>query len=547
MSAVLALLLAAAAAPAQGIEIVDVFLEMNPRHADILMKKESYDRSSFAVTVRDGDAALPGRIEVKGSSSRFFRKKSLLVKMDGANLWRGHHRMVFNAMATDLSAMREWMSWDLARSMGLPVPDTFYARVHVNGAPLGLFFFIEWIDPEMLAARGLGDDGQFFHPPDGDFCGDLTPASLESGDCYIKIAPGDGDMSALVTLIEEVEATPAETFHTWLDERFDSRGVIDWIALNTITSMGDTYNKNYFLYLSAVTGKWHVVPWDYDFSFGRNGDPDLPWPETLFNSNYQYWYPEFLGMPNPLKDKVIANPVLRDRLVARLKEITGKGQGSSPAAGWAEPAALSARVAALEEAISPVLAADSYFGSRLEEHADHVGALHHYAHARVGYLEEIVYPDNPSWVADTASAPMEPGGEPIRLVDGWGRTLASLTPLEESGGFVSADVVKGEPPDDLPPGVAPEACVMRQIEFYALLAGTVEFDVVWGYEQENSRLTEVGAGVGDERGLVVFVHDGLGWQPLATEVNPYANLLTVRGLPLPAGGTRRLIACVPGA
>ncbi|MCH7493607.1 CotH kinase family protein [bacterium] len=543
---ILAFLAATSTSPAATqapVEILEIRLEMNRRYAKILVKKEQHDTSSFAVVVVDGDLRASGRIEIKGSSSRMFRKKSFKITMDAGQDWRGNRKVVLNAMATDLSAMREWLAWDLARTMGLPVPETTYVRVFINDMYMGLYFFIEWIDSAMLARRGLGGGGQFFHPPDGKFCGDLTPASLAGG-CFIKLAPDDGDFSALEALVADLAAAPAETFDAWLDERFDAAGVIDWIALNTLTSMGDTYNKNYFLYLSETTGKWHVVPWDYDLSFGRNGDRDMPWPDMLFNTHFQYYYPASLGMDSPLKDKTLANPALHARLVARLEQVVGDRPGEGAAAGWFSADALAARVAWLEESIAPHLVDDSFHGSRLDEHDRHVEALSYYGLARNGYLRTIVFPARPAWVADTATAKLGLAGEPVHFVDGWGRLMATLTPaISAPGAEVVVEVEKGMPPEELPPGHNAEDCVQRTLSITIVGPGGFAGKLRWEYTQEFSRNTEVGPAVGDEADLRVWSLGPADWESLPTRGNTFANLLTVQ-VTIPAGEAMRFVACV---
>ena len=272
MLALLALLASAPAPAADAIAIDTLAIEMDARDARVLFRKDPYDKSSFPVTVRpteEGSAPLHGRIEVKGSFTRQTGKKSLLIKLDDGK-WGGGSRISLNGMGTDGTMMREWLSWELMRALGMVVPDTRYTRLSVNGADSGLFLRIEWIDPGLFARAGLGADGEFYHPYDSAFCGNLTPRSLDPAlGCYFKLAPRDDDFSSLRTLTEELAAQPVDTFDQLVDRRFDANAVINWFAVNALVTETDTYNKNYFLYLPRNTGKWLVVPWDYDLTFGR--------------------------------------------------------------------------------------------------------------------------------------------------------------------------------------------------------------------------------------------------------------------------------------
>ena len=195
--ALAALLASGAALGADPVPIDALALEMDARDAAVLFRKDPFDTSAFKVTVRDGEQALAGTIEVKGSFTRQTRKKSLLIKLDGGQ-WRGQSRISLNGMGTDASMMREWLSWELMRTLGMVVPETRYTRLSINGANQGLFLWIEWIEPRMFERAGLGADGELFHPNDSAYCGDLTPASIDSPrECWFKLAPRDNDFAPL--------------------------------------------------------------------------------------------------------------------------------------------------------------------------------------------------------------------------------------------------------------------------------------------------------------------------------------------------------------
>jgi len=533
---------AAAAEPAVAIDALAI--EMDARDADVLFRKDPYDKSSFPVTVRpteEGSVRLHGRIEVKGSFTRLTPKKSLLIKLDDGK-WRGSSRISLNGMGTDGSMMREWLSWELMRALGMVVPETRYTRLAINGADHGLFLRIEWIDPGLFERAGLGGDGEFFHPYDATFCGDLTPASLEPArNCWLKLAPRNDDFSALRALTEAIAAQPVDTFDQLVDQRFDAESVINWFAVNALVTETDTYNKNYFLYLSKRTGKWLVVPWDYDLTFGRAFDPDRPSPYTILNDHFHYYFPVEAGQSNPLHYQALKNAKLRARVLARIRDlVTGAPDAARPWRGWFAPERLDARIAALREALLPELRRDPFLSQDERRFEDQVGALRFYARARVQNLKQVVLSLGTARHRDEGEATV-PGGRTADLMDSWGFVLASATAPAGVAAPVAARVVRGWP-ELVPAGMDRAACVQRT--WWIAAPRPAALDLTLTYLDEGLRSREPGAAVGDERALQLYLRTDRGWTALPTAAAPLANTLTTRGLRL-RPEPLRLVACVP--
>jgi hypothetical protein len=543
------LLVALAAGPSLGAEEIPIdslAIEMDARDADVLLRKDPYDKSAFKVAVRTGAGpreVVRGTIEVKGSFTRQTRKKSLLIKLEGGK-WRGTSRISLNGMGTDHSMMREWLSWELMRALGMVVPHTRYTRLSINGADSGLFLRIEWIDPGLFERHKLGGDGEFFHPYDGAFCGDLTPASLEpSRGCYFKLAPRDDDFAPLRALVDEIAAQPVDTFHELVDRRFDAESVINWFAVNALVTETDTYNKNYFLYLSKKTGKWLVVPWDYDLTFGRAFDPDRPFPQTILNDHFHYYFPVEAGQSNPLHYQALKNDTLRARVLARIRElVTGGREAGRAWRGWFGAERMEARLAALHEVLLAEVRRDPFLADDVARFEEEVAAVRFYTRARVQNLKQVVLQLGEGRVRDEAET-VTAGGRAADLVDGWGHVLASVAlPAGAPAERVNARVARGWP-ELVPPAVEREACVQRT--WWVQGQGAVASALTLGYLDEGLRAREPGARVADERALQLYLRQPAGWVALPTEVAAVANRLTTRALRLPRGESLRFVACVP--
>ncbi len=566
-------------------EILTFSLRMDPVDADVLFKKDPFDTSSFPVRLEEGQQLLPGRVEVKGSFTRRFPKKSLLIKLDRGNSWQGMRRISLNAMSTDPTMMREYLAWDIFHALGMAVPRVQYARLLINGDFVGLFLFIEWIEPQMFDRYGLGDDGAFFHPRDSGFCGDLTISSLDKDkECWFKLSPRDNDFSPLSALVNEMAATPAASFADFVDSNFDVDSVLNWIAGNVLTSDNDTYNKNYFLYRSTVSGKWTVVPWDYDLTFGRSWDPSKEFPANVYNDNFQYYYPPDVGQINPLKDKFFANPELYSRFKRRLGHLMGVGAADPnvPAAayGWFSPARVEKRLANLTQRIGADLSRDPFEQGSGEEYDRQVATLRYYHLARYHYLQSLIFNKTvfktscwtpamsalgraeiaalPAPIAGQrlrvpremrAAAELRKGKSEINLVDAEnGLLLATLRLRKLTGGTrLSLSVLAEQPPPVIPPTTQVGQCLERTwVVASQEPGGGLVTDLRLEYLEEHSLHNEFGAAVDDEEQLRLWMLDGEGgWQQMPTKVNGLANTLSTESLALEPLRLYRFVACVP--
>jgi hypothetical protein len=527
-------------APAAEMRVDELVLEMKPRDADVLFKKYYYDTSTFPVTLVQPDGTrLEGRIEVKGETARVFDKKPVLVKLAGGK-WRGHSRISLNAMATDDSLMREWLSWDLIHRLGPPAPDVGYVRLKINGVEQGIYFQVEWVGPNVFDRFGFGKDGELFDPVDRISCADLSPASVEDPErCWGKITPRDNDFTPLKRLVEAIDAEPVETMHRFLEEQFDAESVINWIAVTVLVENLTTYNNEYWPYLSKQTGKWVVMPWDYDRTFGKNFDPDLPYPRNKINDNFQYYYPVEVGASNALRDKLFKNPATMQRIRARVLEIIdGAPDARRPWAGWWAPARMAERIAQLQALLAPEVARDPHLAAEPRRFEHDVESVRHFAVARAHYLQRTLAE---RWLGepDRGSAPLRGAGQALHVIDGWGYLLARVTPQAAAAGGVAVALRRGWP-ELVPPGLDRGACVQRTWLLTAPRA--LEADVTVEYFEEIQRKSELGPRVGSEGALVLYARDERGWWQLPTAANPLANTLSAR-VRFPGPAPLRLVGC----
>jgi hypothetical protein len=549
----------------------EIHLAMDPRDAEVLFLKDPFDKSSFPVRIADANGQLAGEIAVKGSFSRRYLKKSLLITLPKGETWQGRRRLALNAMATDPTQSREWLAWDLAQKLGMVMPQVRYQRLFVNGKYLGLYLDIEWMDDSMFGRLGLAG-GELYQPNDNSFCGDFAPASLKRlEDCWNKAFPAGGDLARLAALGKDLNDIPAEQFDTWLDAHFDAQSVIDWLLLNTLTQNGDTYNKNYFLHFSPQNGKWRVIPWDYDLSWGRVADNAQPFPQSIHNGHFQYLYPPVIGAENPLKFKTLKNPRLYARFLSRLGEVFT--EGTSPASGWFVPARFQRQLADLRALVDPSRLAEAYPAQQQGSPAEHFDALAFFNEWRYHSLKALLLEpspfDTPRWLPYTSYDPLTPvtpeslrqrrrqalGLVSTRTLARPGEKTAFLDPLlayplamvtldaSAAPAQVSVEVSREQAPDALPPAHKPESCVERAWYVSVRSDLPVNADLQFDYLDESSTRHELGRALKDERRLALWRHDGEGWQKAAARVNAVANFFVAGEQPLKPGRIHRYVAC----
>lgn len=510
-------------APARAIDTIAI--EMRPLDAKVLFHKDTNDTSSFPVTVIEPDGRrLTGRIGTKGGFSQGFEKRPLSIKLDPGHKHNGQSRIVLNSMGVDRSAMREVLAWDLIHTLGMVAPPTGYTFLTVNGEDRGLFFEIGWIGGDLFEKHGLGSAGEMYDPVDAISCADLSLASVrDPPKCWDKIFPGDGNYDSLKSLVLDIDREPIETFDRYVRKRFHLDSVVNWIVVTAITSNTQTYNDEYFLFLSRKTGKWLVIPWSYDRSFGWNYEFSVPEPAASDNENFQYFYPLELGALNPLRDKMFNNPATRKMILDRLSEIVLGTGPRKPWTGWFTPEQMNRRIDRVEALRAPWLARDPFVAPQMANVREKVQAIRDYSEARHHYFRTVTL-GRTDWERDIARSRVPSGGGRMTFTDGWGFQLARLD-VASGSGRVEVRVRRGRP-ELAPPGLSRSACVRRTwiVSASAPAAG----DLSLSYLEENQRFSEVGRRVTDEGRLRLYRRDPDGWIELPTTVNKLSNSLTTR-------------------
>ncbi len=122
---------------------------------------------------------------------------------------------------------------------------------------------------------------------------------------YPKIE--DEDKRTYLENIREFILTSSDNeFEKGISDIFDMENIIDWHLLLLMTNNSDGILKNFYLYKKNKETPIRIAPWDYDHSFGRDGDNEMNLDERPLNVKRSILFKrllEFDGYKKKLKEK----------------------------------------------------------------------------------------------------------------------------------------------------------------------------------------------------------------------------------------------------
>jgi hypothetical protein len=211
----------------------------------------------------------------------------------GQELVAGNRRMTLNNDLQDPSHVRQCLSYDLFREIGVPASRCSYAHVVVNGEDLGVYSHVEAVTKPMLR-RYFSDVGGNLYE------GQLSDFNAETKQ-YLDVETNEdqNDLSDVQAVIDAL-ALPDDQVVPALGELINLDEFFDFWALETLLGHWDGYSgdsNNYFAYHDPTSGKFVFIPWGTDQTFvGDNPNDNLPYQITVYAagtlSNRLYALPE---------------------------------------------------------------------------------------------------------------------------------------------------------------------------------------------------------------------------------------------------------------
>ncbi len=98
------------------------------------------------------------------------------------------------------------------------------------------------------------------------------------------------DMTVYIESVRDfILESSDEEFTQQIASFFDLENVIDWHLLLLITNNSDGILKGFYLYKINEETPLRIAPWDYDHSFGRDGDNELNFVELRHHRLTEYF------------------------------------------------------------------------------------------------------------------------------------------------------------------------------------------------------------------------------------------------------------------
>ncbi len=205
-------------------------------------------------------------VRYRGQTSRSYPKKSLKVRFNKGDLFASFFddelkSIDLQAMWADKAFLREKLSNDMFKKMGVAYCETRHVLLYINGGYWGLFLEMEAPGRRYLKRNGRDDTGN------------LYKGYNEATDTWgfeKKTNETDGSMADLDSFLWGINNTPDAQITDYLNTRCNVDSHIAYNAVNSVINNSDQPAKNYFLYHDPTSDKWEMFPWDLDLTYGRN-------------------------------------------------------------------------------------------------------------------------------------------------------------------------------------------------------------------------------------------------------------------------------------
>jgi spore coat protein H len=221
---------------------------------------------------READVLIDGKIaaklKIRGGHTRGYPKPSYELRVVNG------HTFHWNAEYDDPSLIRNALSFYFFNLIGLPAPKTTHCRLYVNDRPLGVYLEIEAVVPAFFRERKIRYRSIIYAANDSAHFGLISPESgspkrsLFEG--YELVAGGTAARERLEAFIRDLNRLKGAALKRLLARRLDIDQYLKWLAGAVLTGNFDGFEQNYALYEHLPSGKYRILPWDYEGSWGRN-------------------------------------------------------------------------------------------------------------------------------------------------------------------------------------------------------------------------------------------------------------------------------------
>ncbi|RCH97885.1 hypothetical protein CU098_010244 [Rhizopus stolonifer] len=227
------------------------------------------------------------KLSLSGHSSRLMPKVSFNLKLKKKDRLYQFRHIKLRAMITDPSYLREKLSYDVIKSVGLLSSEYSYCRLFVNGRPLGLFGIMEpFQDPWLANSFADGNEDYengylyqgliAYNIPDLTYHENKTMYTL--GEYKVKVpAPGGTkeDFQPLIDFTKAISKAPtngSNAVESW-NKIMNMDVFLRNMAVEILLGLSDGFiagHNNFYLYKNPSTDRMFYIPADFDLNMGNS-------------------------------------------------------------------------------------------------------------------------------------------------------------------------------------------------------------------------------------------------------------------------------------
>lgn len=251
---------------------------------DAIVATPADDTWRPATLVWQGETVTDVAVRPSGNTTRIpgNPKPSIRLKFDEYifdRKWRGVKQINLDSMVREKTFLKDRLGYWVHREFGVPAPRCTNGKIVVNGVTKGVYNVEEPVRKQMLKNRWNENDGNLYEP-------DRVDPYLWRGTDPISYVPlpfdaetngTGGTYTDVVMLCDVLNNTPAAGRMAELDARIlNVDGLLNYMAADNAIADYDSVNgffgaRNYFIYNRLATGKFEIIPWDPEMSFGGIG------------------------------------------------------------------------------------------------------------------------------------------------------------------------------------------------------------------------------------------------------------------------------------
>lgn len=194
---------------------------------------------------------------------------------------------ILNANYIDKTFLRHVISYEIFSEMNQNnvSPSTRYLELYFNNKYKGLYVLMQKLDKSTLMINSKDTSSFIFKEPNvfRKNYNTIKYSKPQNPDQQIHPKVDVSSKSFVLQYVRGLFLQNKPLSQSEFKLNFDLNNVIDWHLLLLITNNQDGILKNFFMYKVDEKTPIRFSPWDYDHSFGRDGDNELNMVERPVN------------------------------------------------------------------------------------------------------------------------------------------------------------------------------------------------------------------------------------------------------------------------